>query len=66
MLRSSSISGLSFSQYPVHMQSMSCAQVAMKSAIEAEFGKLMAQGGMTANEAALTAVKNVSLQQAGP
>lgn len=36
----------------------------MKSAIEAEFGRLMAEGGMTANEAALTAVKNVSLQQA--
>ena len=33
--------------------------MALKAKIEAEFGKLMAQGGLSANEAALLAVKNV-------
>lgn len=39
-------------------------QVALKAKIEAEFGRLMAQGGMSANEAALVAVKNVGTAQA--
>ena len=42
-----------------------CLQVALKAKIEAEFGRLMAQGGMSANEAALIAVKNVGTAQAG-
>lgn len=40
-------------------------QKGLKAAIEAEFGRLMAKGGLSANEAALTAVKNISVQQAG-
>ena len=35
-------------------------QAALKSKIEAEFTRLMAQGGMSPNEAALIAVKNVA------
>ena len=37
-------------------------QIGLKAAIEAEFSRLMAKGGLSANEAALTAVKNVSVQ----
>ena len=40
-------------------------QIGLKAAIEAEFGRLMAKGGLSANEAALTAVHNVSVQQVG-
>ena len=39
-------------------------QAMLKSRIEAEFSRLMAQGGMSANEAALTAVKNVGTAHA--
>lgn len=42
----------------------SAKDVALKAKIEAEFTRLMAQGGMSANEAALTAVKNVGSAQA--
>ena len=38
-------------------------QAALKSKIEAEFTRLMAQGGMSPNEAALIAVKNVATAQ---
>ena len=38
-------------------------QAALKSKIEAEFTRLMAQGGMSPNEAALVAVKNVATAQ---
>jgi len=38
-------------------------QAALKSQIEAEFTRLMAQGGMSPNEAALIAVKNVATAQ---
>ncbi len=39
-------------------------QVALKTQIEKEFGRLMAEGGLSANEAALIAVKNVGTAQA--
>lgn len=42
----------------------SAKDVALKSKIEAEFGRLMAEGGLSANEAALIAVKNVGTAQA--
>ncbi|KAL3161796.1 hypothetical protein ABBQ38_008888 [Trebouxia sp. C0009 RCD-2024] len=42
----------------------SAKDVALKAKIEAEFSRLMAQGGMSANEAALIAVKNVGTAQA--
>ena len=43
---------------------LSCVlQAALKSKIEVEFTRLMAQGGMSPNEAALIAVKNVATAQ---
>lgn len=41
----------------------SAKDAALKSKIEAEFTRLMAQGGMSPNEAALVAVKNVATAQ---
>jgi len=49
--------------YFLSLKKFCVLQAALKSKIEAEFTRLMAQGGMSPNEAALIAVKNVATAQ---